>query len=102
MNSSGIKVKNVTKCEEECGNCAVKSSDLKRCSYCLLVYYCSRECQKQAWKAGGHKYLCFKPGSIGVLRLKKPANIPEITFECPICLLDLRENMNVEFARRRC
>jgi len=98
MNSSGIKVKNVTKCEEECGNCAVKSSDLKRCSYCLLVYYCSRECQKQDWKAGGHKYLCFKPGSVGVLRLKKPANIPEITFECPICLLDLRENMNVEYA----
>lgn len=36
-----------------CGNCGVKSVDnggeaeLKRCSRCMLAYYCSRECQVQ-------------------------------------------------------
>ncbi|KAK4662287.1 uncharacterized protein QC763_700960 [Podospora pseudopauciseta] len=33
---------------------------LKRCAKCTLTEYCSRECQKQDWKA--HKKICGKPG----------------------------------------
>jgi len=32
-------------------------SEIKRCSRCLLVTYCSKECQTASWKAS-HKYNC--------------------------------------------
>ncbi|KAJ7163183.1 hypothetical protein C8R46DRAFT_1221969 [Mycena filopes] len=33
-------------------------ADLKRCSGCRNVYYCSRECQITDWKEGGHRGSC--------------------------------------------
>ena len=35
-----------------CNNC----KDIKKCSICLSVYYCRRECQKNHWKE--HKTVC--------------------------------------------
>jgi hypothetical protein len=29
-----------------------------RCSGCLRVHYCSKECQRHSWKAGNHRELC--------------------------------------------
>ena len=33
---------------------------LRRCSSCKCFYYCSKECQREAWKKGGHKELCAR------------------------------------------
>ncbi|KAF9643618.1 hypothetical protein BDM02DRAFT_3123174, partial [Thelephora ganbajun] len=42
-----------------CANChkELEKKDLKRCGQCGIVLYCSRECQKEAWKTG-HKRTC--------------------------------------------
>jgi len=37
-----------------------KKIQLKRCSLCKEVYYCSRECQIKDWK--NHKKICYKEG----------------------------------------
>ncbi|CAG2118505.1 unnamed protein product [Medioppia subpectinata] len=39
-----------------CDNCLKQSDQLKRCSKCLYMYYCSKECQKNDWKY--HKNEC--------------------------------------------
>ncbi|XP_061169952.1 uncharacterized protein LOC133179178 [Saccostrea echinata] len=35
-----------------CSFCGIRSSDLMRCSRCKGEFYCSRECQRNHWKAG--------------------------------------------------
>lgn len=51
--------------QEECANCAAvggrNDTVLSKCSKCLLVAYCSRACQLQHWKDGGHKRFCLSP-----------------------------------------
>ena len=48
-----------------CANCGVAeaagSVALKPCSRCKAVVYCGRDCQKQHWKAGGHRAGCKYP-----------------------------------------
>ncbi|CAG2101969.1 unnamed protein product, partial [Medioppia subpectinata] len=39
-----------------CDNCFKQSDQLKRCSKCLQIFYCSKECQKNDWKY--HKNEC--------------------------------------------
>jgi TPR repeat protein len=50
---------------EECGYCAITEEyegvGLKKCSVCLLVSYCSKECQRLHWNKGGHKLFCISP-----------------------------------------
>ncbi|KAJ6488866.1 hypothetical protein C8R45DRAFT_993058 [Mycena sanguinolenta] len=41
---------------EGCPNCGETAVDLKKCARCLGVSYCSRECQKNHWKA--HRPIC--------------------------------------------
>lgn len=36
-------------------------SKLRRCSGCLAVYYCCKECQIQHWREGGHREVCRAP-----------------------------------------
>ena len=36
--------------------CHTNGSSMLKCSSCNCTYYCSRECQKRAWKY--HKYAC--------------------------------------------
>ena len=43
-----------------CTHCQKTCLNLKRCSVCKTVAYCSTKCQKLSWK-GGHKTLCKKP-----------------------------------------
>jgi hypothetical protein len=42
----------------QCATCKQSPSNLMRCSGCMLVSYCSRDCQKKDWKA--HKLFCKK------------------------------------------
>ncbi|KAF7373735.1 MYND-type domain-containing protein [Mycena sanguinolenta] len=35
-----------------------KKIEFRRCAQCLYAYYCSKECQKQDWKHGGHRQAC--------------------------------------------
>ncbi|KAG1663892.1 hypothetical protein FOA52_014705 [Chlamydomonas sp. UWO 241] len=37
---------------------ATSSHKLFSCSGCKAAYYCSKECQNEAWQNGGHKQLC--------------------------------------------
>ena len=45
-----------SKLTNKCSYCATQSSELKRCSNCLSVQYCSVHCQKKHWKK--HKENC--------------------------------------------
>ncbi|KAG1663882.1 hypothetical protein FOA52_014695 [Chlamydomonas sp. UWO 241] len=41
-----------------CRNCRKRRADghkLLTCSGCKIVYYCSKECQNESWRNGGHK-----------------------------------------------
>ena len=44
--------------QRECIQCHVAGNKLFQCSRCKGVLYCSRACQLQHWKAGGHKNVC--------------------------------------------
>jgi hypothetical protein len=61
----------------ECDHCgktrAQLGEALLRCSRCKNAFYCCDACQKQAWKGGGHKRACRKPGEI------KPGDMMRIT-----------------------
>jgi hypothetical protein len=52
---------------EECASCAItEQSDgiqLKKCSVCKHVSYCSKECQRLHWTKGGHKTFCMPPAA---------------------------------------
>ena len=39
-----------------CSNCLLKKIQLNRCAKCKIVFYCSRECQKNHWSS--HKKVC--------------------------------------------
>jgi MYND finger len=39
------------------------TSQMKRCSKCQKVYYCSRQCQEWDWRHGGHKKACKPEGA---------------------------------------
>ena len=42
-----------------CACCGCTVAELRKCSACRAVGYCSRECQAKHWKAaGGHKQEC--------------------------------------------
>jgi len=50
---------------DRCDQSAPEGALLKRCSRCQLAFYCSRECAKQAWKAG-HKTSCRAAGQFEI------------------------------------
>jgi hypothetical protein len=75
-----------------CANCQsndlVGSSALKKCSRCQLVEYCSRECQIQHWKSGGHKLNCFTPEERSVKSnpyVGKETSVDSDSQVCPLC-----------------
>ncbi len=55
-------LKSVIKSKSGCSVCGKKKEEcpdgLKKCGTCLVVYYCSAECQKHDWKE--HRPICWK------------------------------------------
>ena len=50
----------------ECDQCGIKKSEdvkLKTCGRCKMVYYCSKDCARAAWKSI-HKKACRAPGQV--------------------------------------
>ena len=47
----------------ECHGCQQPKANLKLCTACRSVAYCSQECQKKAWKAGHKKECTLKQAS---------------------------------------
>eukprot|EP01084_Bolivina_argentea_P258616 436083_1 len=43
--------------KKECDQCGKKNMKLLKCSYCKKVRYCSRKCQKKAWRFR-HRKIC--------------------------------------------
>ena len=49
-----------SECQRFCGNCSKEAEageKYKQCSKCRAQWYCSKECQVEAWRAG-HKKDC--------------------------------------------
>lgn len=55
-NLADFSVEDVPECAQ-CGEPETESRKLSHCSRCKQVMYCTRECQRKAWKAG-HKNAC--------------------------------------------
>jgi len=68
-----------------CANCEAYGDhvNLRACSRCKLVDYCSRPCQAQHWTQGFHKRFCITPEerlvSLAIQKAEPPA------LECTIC-----------------
>ncbi|KLO16626.1 hypothetical protein SCHPADRAFT_926464 [Schizopora paradoxa] len=43
-----------------CGTCGKRDvrDSLQKCAGCLVIHYCSKECQAKHWKEGGHRSNC--------------------------------------------
>jgi len=50
-----IKIENMRLC---CNGCFKDSGDLLKCSGCGAASYCTKECQVNHWKIGGHRQVC--------------------------------------------
>ena len=80
------------------------------CARCCITFYCSKACQKQHWKQGGHKQKCLPPQDRKAKKLNTAAQTKIGTaekneddnqddddyeerkkYECAICLEDLRK-----------
>ena len=70
----------------ECANCGVSDKPLLACARCVLVHYCSRECQKEHWK-NDHKQRC-----VPLDKRKPELNAEKNENECAICLVGLNLN----------
>jgi len=52
-------------CREFCNHCLTVSADVRRCTGCKRVAYCSAECQSADWNGQGmHQVLCGRNSSI--------------------------------------
>ncbi|KAK7483859.1 hypothetical protein BaRGS_00024876 [Batillaria attramentaria] len=55
---------------KRCACCESSDSNLRRCTGCLAVWYCSKTCQTQHWSQ--HKPSCRETGSAGAKDTKRP------------------------------
>ena len=74
-------------CCASCGTAEVDDIQLRKCTACHLVRYCSVKCQRKHWRQ--HKQNCKERAA--ELRDELLFQQPESTHEgdCPICLLPL-------------
>ena len=55
--AKSVKPVNLKAGPSTCGGCG-KPGALSKCASCMQVAYCSKSCQVQHWKKGGHKREC--------------------------------------------
>lgn len=48
------------RCCDKCSRRETRASEFKLCAKCRFNVYCSKECQVDDWKIGGHKSLCVQ------------------------------------------
>ena len=86
-------MKKSTTGSDECAFCARAPNEnngviLRKCSKCLLVFYCSKECQREHWFAGEHKRFCLLPKERKNVEVNK-VSVDEFPAsqrpECSIC-----------------
>ena len=53
-----VSLRTSTPPQGACASCGAESAPLK-CSRCKVAMYCSKACQVEHWKRGGHRDLCF-------------------------------------------
>lgn len=70
---------------DACANCSRYGDDMKKCSGCLEVKYCSRDCQMA--HRPSHKKACKKRAAM--ILEEKLFRDPPPREECPICFLEL-------------
>ena len=70
----------------ECANCSVFNVPLLMCGRCMLVQYCSRNCQKQHWSKGGHSKFCIPLKVRKPTPLEKEVDVGAEVITCMICL----------------
>lgn len=95
--SSTTKIKKAASTVSECANCTTPESKihpLSSCKRCRLVKYCSRACQVQHWKQGGHRRFCASPGERRVQAMVgggvRPKQGDDSDDEiCPVCIEEL-------------
>ena len=61
-----------------CGRTAGESGGVKlfSCTQCRTAVYCSKECQRKDWKAGGHKHVCKDLAARAAGREPVPVPVP--------------------------
>ena len=52
------------RCCDQCGREPAAGQKLLLCGRCKLTYYCGADCQKTAWRGGGHKATCRAPSDL--------------------------------------
>jgi hypothetical protein len=86
---------------EECASCAIteeyEAVTLKKCSVCLLVSYCSKECQRLHWNKGGHKLFCISPQARKASHFKKNESVAaeEVCIICTAQRLSTEEQIQL-------
>lgn len=56
LRPGGRKIPNIAR--NRCNRCHEMGTGFKKCGGCGIIHYCSAECQKDDWAAGGHKLQC--------------------------------------------
>jgi len=70
----------------ECTNCSAFEVPLLACGRCMIVQYCSRNCQKQHWTTGGHSKQCVAVDKRKPEPKDEFIRQPNCGEECVICL----------------
>jgi len=77
----------------KCNNCGDKEKDIKKCSGCFLVWYCSQKCQREHWSQ--HADQCKKSKD-----LYKIAKFPT-RFVSSFCSINTKPKFSVPPAENR-
>ena len=84
----------------ECTNCSAFNVPLLACGKCMLVHYCSRNCQMYHWTTGKHSKQCFPVEDRKPVKHSKqcfPVEVPVGAEKemCVICLYAIETKMCV-------
>ena len=83
-----------------CDGCLLKKEELKRCSKCKVVKYCSTVCQTEAWK-NYHKSMCntvkvapVEEMGMGVIAMRNISKGEKVIVEAPIIQMSITPTLD--------